>query len=249
MAWTGVWGGKFVQAWSTFPAEKFDNVPLSAVDHASMNHGAEKTVPWALEETPMPASGSAAGVDGLPMGVPVVLESIVGLGRALGFEGRFQVMAPKDADGVWTLSQDSMSYDSTRPTADRTVHVDQYSGKILADIGFADYSLGGKAMAAGVALHEGQLGVWNLVLNAVYCLAVLFVAASGVVMWWKRRPSGGLRLAAPPMPADLPMWKGAVLLALFLSLAFPLVGLTLLAVLAVDTLIVARLPALKRLLT
>ncbi len=48
LAWAGVWGGKFVQAWSTFP-EKWDNVPLSDQTHAGMNHGAMKEVPWALE--------------------------------------------------------------------------------------------------------------------------------------------------------------------------------------------------------
>jgi uncharacterized iron-regulated membrane protein len=29
LAWSGIWGSKFTQAWSTFPAEKWDNVPLS----------------------------------------------------------------------------------------------------------------------------------------------------------------------------------------------------------------------------
>jgi len=162
LSWAGVWGGKFVQAWSTFPAEKWDSVPLSDETHAGMNHGALKEVPWALEQTLMPASGSTAGVNGLPEGVPVVLESVVALGRAIGFEGRFQVAVPADKTGVWTLSQDSMSYDSPDPTADRTVHVDQYTGKILASAAFADYSLAGKAMAVGIALHEGQMGLWNI---------------------------------------------------------------------------------------
>ena len=29
LAWTGFWGGQMTQAWSTFPAEKWDDVPLS----------------------------------------------------------------------------------------------------------------------------------------------------------------------------------------------------------------------------
>ena len=37
MSWTGIWGAKMVQAWSTFPAEKWDNVPLSKQTHASLN--------------------------------------------------------------------------------------------------------------------------------------------------------------------------------------------------------------------
>ena len=157
LAWAGIWGNQ-VQAWSTFPAEKWDNVPLSDKAHASMNHGATKEVPWTLEQTLMPGSGSAAGLKGLPEGIPVNAQSLAALGRAIGFEGRFQIAAPADEGGVWTLSQDSMSYDSTNPTADRTVHVDQYTGRILADVKFADYPFFGKVMAVGIALHEGQLG-------------------------------------------------------------------------------------------
>ena len=98
-------------------------------------------------------------------------------GRAIGFDGRFQIAAPAGEEGVWTLSQDSMSYDSTNPTADRTVHVDQYTGRILADVKFADYPFLGKVMAVGIALHEGQLGWWNVVLNALFWVPILLFFA------------------------------------------------------------------------
>ena len=96
---------------------------------------------------------------------------------------------------------------------------------------------------------EGDLGLWNIAFNTAFCLLVLFVCVSGAVMWWKRRPDGAARLAAPPMPRDLPMWKGAVVLMLALSFAFPMAGLTLLVVMALDLLLVSRLPALKRALS
>lgn len=246
LAWTGIWGGKFVQAWSTFPAEKWDNVPLSDKTHASMNHGATKEVPWALEQTPMPESGTKAGVTGLPEGSPVTLESIVALGRAIGFEGRFQVAAPSGDTGVWTLSQDSMSYDSPSPTADRTVHVDQYTGRILADIGYDLYSLPGKAMAVGIALHEGQMGWWNIALNALFCLSIMLICVSGVVMWWMRRPTGSFRLGAPPVPDVVPMAKGVVLIAVVLCMAFPVLGATIVAVLALDFLVIRNVAPLAR---
>ena len=245
LAWAGIWGGKYVQAWSTFPAAKWDNVPLSDAKHKDMDMTADDTVPWALEQTPMPMSGSDAGVDGLPMGMPVSFENIVALGRAIGFQGRFQVALPGDDGGVWTLSQDSMSYDGPDPTADRTVHIDQYTGKILAQVGFADYSLAGKSMAVGIALHEGQMGLWNVVLNIAFCGVVVFVCVSGVVMWWKRRPAGALRLAAPPMPAGVPL-RGVAVIALVLSVAFPMLGLTLVAVVLLDFLVLQNVPRVKR---
>jgi uncharacterized iron-regulated membrane protein len=247
LSWAGIWGGKMVQAWSQFPAEKWDNVPLSDDTHASMNHG-PKEVPWALEQTPMPASGSQAGAAGLPAGTEITIDTMDQLARAIGFDGRYQMNLPSGETGVYTFSRDSMSTDSTDPMSDRTVHVDRYTGNILADVRYEDYSLAGKAMAVGIALHMGTMGLWSVLANTAVCLSVLFLCASSVVMWWKRR-AGGLRLSAPPLPRDMPLWQGATFVALLVSMAFPMAGLTLLVVMALDLLVLSRIPALKRALS
>ena len=247
-SWAGIWGGKFVQPWSTFPAEKW-GAPLSDVTHASMNHGATEEVPWALEQTPMPASGSDVGATGLVEGTPVNIDTVTAFAQQIGYDARFQLNLPKGEEGVWTISRDSMSNDSANPTDDRTVHIDQYTGRILADVRFEDYSIYGQGMAVGIALHEGDMGIWNIVVNTVFCLMVIFLSVSGVVMWWMRRPSKAGRIAAPPMPRDMPLWQGAVLVGLAVSLAFPMAGLTLLAVMLLDFLVVSRIGALRRLLS
>jgi uncharacterized iron-regulated membrane protein len=249
LSWAGIWGGKFVQAWSTFPAEKWDAVPLSDATHASMNHTASETVPWALEQTPMPASGSDAGVAGTAEGAPVDLASVTALARELGFDGRFQLAFPADESGVWTISRDSMSNDSTDPTSDRTVHVDRYTGHILADVKFADYGLAGKAMAVGIPFHMGLMGWWSAALNITLCLIFIGLAVSSVIMWVKRRPSGAARLAAPPRPDLVPLTKGVVLIALVMAMAFPVLGLTLLVVLAFDLIVLGAVPPLRRALS
>lgn len=246
LSWAGIWGGRMMQAWSTFPAEKWD-APFSDATHASLNHG-PKEVPWALEQTPMPASGSAAGAPGLAEGEAVGIDNIDALARRIGFEGRYQMNLPRGETGVWTLSRDSMSTDSSDPTADRTVHIDRHTGRILADVRFEDYALAGKAMAVGIALHMGTLGLWSVLANTVFCLAVIFLCVSGVVMWWKRRPGGQWRLAAPPMPADMPLWKGAIAVGLIIGIPFPLAGLTFAAVLILDALVLPFLPRLRRVL-
>lgn len=245
LAWAGIWGGKFVQAWNTFPAEKW-GAPLSDEKHASMNHTATKEVPWPLELAPLPVSGSFVGVQVLPAGTPVILQTVVELGRAIGFEGRFQVAKPADKTGVWTLSQDSMSYDSPDPMSDRTVHVDQYTGKVLADVRFADYPAGGKAMAVGLALHEGQLGLVNIVFNVAFCLTVIFLCLGAVAMWWIRRPANSGRLSAPPVPSEVPLTGWVVLAAILLSVAVPVLGITLVGMLLIDLIVLSSLPVLKR---
>lgn len=67
-------------------------------------------------------------------------------------------------------------------------------------------------------------------------------------MWWIRRPEKSGRLGAPPM-VDVALGKGAVVLTLLVSLLFPLAGLTLLAVLALDVLIIQRIKPLVRILS
>jgi uncharacterized iron-regulated membrane protein len=247
LAWADIWGGKMVQAWSQFPAGKWDDVPLSDETHASMNHD-RREVPWALEQTPMPASGSDVGSAGVQGGI-VTIDTVDMLAREIGFDARYQLNIPQSDTGVWTLSRDSMNTDSTNPMSDRTVHIDQYTGKVLADVRFEDYSLMGKAMAVGIALHMGTLGFWSVLANSIVCLSVLFLCASSVVLWWKRRPVNAGRLSAPPMPKELPLWQGAVLVGLGVSMAFPMAGIALLSVLSLDALILSRLPKLRRSLT
>ena len=247
LTWAGVWGEKFTQAWSTFPAAKWDAVPLSDKTHADhLNHGGIKDVPWTLEQTKMPLSGSDAGTKGLPDGKPVNLDTVVAFARSNGFDGRFQLAFPGGEDGVWTISRDTMSNDSADPLSDRTVHIDQYSGKVLADVAFADYGLAGKAMAVGVAFHEGDIGWWNLAFNTLFCLSIIFISVSGIVMWWKRRPAGAARLVAPALPEKLGLWKGGAVVMFAVALIFPLSGMVLVAVLALDMLVVSHIRPLKR---
>ncbi|MBP1851915.1 PepSY-associated TM helix domain-containing protein [Rhizobium halophytocola] len=280
LTWSGVWGEKLTQAWSTFPAEKWDNVPLSDETHAALNHGGSKEVPWTLEQTPMPASGSDAGTPGVETGrahdmdamdamgtmapmpgmdmgpapVPSTsatfgVDQVVAFARKAGFAGRFQLNWPSGSTGVWTISRDTMSNDSANPLDDRTMHLDQYTGNVLADVGFADYGVAGKAMAAGIAFHEGDMGAWNVALLTVFCLSVIFLSASGVVMWWKRRPKGaGLRLIAPQVGTPGPLWKTGAFLMLAVALIFPLSGAVLAVVIVLDLLVVRQVASLKRMI-
>jgi uncharacterized iron-regulated membrane protein len=179
------------------------------------------------------------------VGEPVNLDGLNALALRLGYTGQFHIQLPQDAKGVYTLSADSMSGDLHNPTQDRTVHVDRYTGRVLAEAAFADYSLVAKAMAVGIALHQGDLGWLSAVANIIFCLAIVLLCVSGVVMWWLRRPQGSGRLAAPSVPAQAPLWKGGALVMLLTALAFPLAGGVLLAVLLLDWLVLSRLPGLK----
>ena len=194
----------------------------------------------------MPVSGTTMGENGINPSEPMTLETVDRFAREIGFKGRYQLNLPKGETGVWTLSQDSMSYDMISPTADRTVHIDQYSGKILADIHFDDYNWFGKFMAASIALHMGTLGWWSVLANVLFCLAIIFICVSGCVMWWKRRPSEAHGLVPPAQKIKLPVWWAMAVPLLILAVIFPTAIAAIAVIWILDTLLLSRIPALSR---
>jgi uncharacterized iron-regulated membrane protein len=63
LTWTEVWGERFTQAWSTFPAERSAPVGATSTDgHAAPTHGdvlnspGRQGAPWGIEQTPVPMS-------------------------------------------------------------------------------------------------------------------------------------------------------------------------------------------------
>jgi uncharacterized iron-regulated membrane protein len=237
LAWTGIWGDSYVKPWSSFPASKWDNVPLSDVSHASLNHDILHEVPWTLEATPLPASGSNAGTPAVA--APVVLDTVVQWATTNGFHNQFKVGIPGDEKGVFTVSYDGRNEDTVTPSSDRFVHIDRYTGNVLADVRFADYPFVGKLMAWGISLHKGNAGLWNLIFNLAYMTLVVFACVSGIVMWWKRRPVG--QLGSPKYPRDYKVPAGVLGLGAVLAVLFPLGGLAIVFFAIIDFFLPKRL--------
>lgn len=255
LAWSGIWGGKLVQAWSSFPMEKrasnFNSSPAFDPDdihanHKSLNTGVTETMPWNLELSPLPNSGSDAGLTGIPNNQKVDLDSVFAFAKQAGFS-QFKINLPSNETGVYTISANTMSGDIQNASEDRTLHLDQYTGKILADVGYEDYNLIAKSMAVGIALHQANYSLWNLVLNIFACGLIILLSISGAYIWWVRRPSQSRGLSAPPIPQNLSRWKNASWLMLVLSLFLPLAALCLIALFVFDALCVRFVPQFKRL--
>jgi uncharacterized iron-regulated membrane protein len=233
LAWSGIWGDKYVKPWSTFPANKWDNVPQSDLIYASLNHGILHEVPWGLELAKLPASGSNAGRHAIP--APVALDSVVQWAAVNGFAGQYKIAVPGDEKGVYTISYDGRNEDAATPATDRYVYIDQYTGNILADVGLADYTLGGKVMAWGLALHKGLAGTVNFIFNLTYLSLVILMCVSGTIMWWKRRPAKAL--GAPMYARGTRIPTGVLIMGVIIAAAFPLGGAAIIAFAAVDFLL------------
>ncbi|MCS3472796.1 putative iron-regulated membrane protein [Pseudomonas sp. JUb42] len=241
MTWTGMWGKQYAAVWNTFPAAMWDNVPQSDKQAGELNTASVQTVPWAMENTPMPvSSGDHAEhmhhgtMSTAPAAPKLSLQQVVEIAKERRIEPGYSITAPKTADGVFTVS-----VFADDPRNDATLHIDQYSGKVLADVRFQDYNTVARATELGVMLHEGKFFGWiNQLLILLVCLMVLLGSVSGLVIWWKRRPQGGL--GVPPLRHDLPRWKTAIGIMFALAVAFPLVGASLIVVGLLDRLVLSR---------
>ena len=240
MTWTGVWGKQFADLWNRFPAAMWNAVPHSDLEARSLNSAARQTVPWAMENTPMPMSGAHAehmahaGMHSGPAAPDVSLQQVVELAERAGVEKGYSITFPTTAEGVFTIA-----VFADDPRNDATLHIDQYTGKVLADVRWKDYGLAARATESGVMLHEGKMfGPLNQIIVLLVCLMILLSAVSGLVIWWKRRPAG--QLGVPPLRHELPRWKAAVGIMVAMGLLFPLVGASLVLIAVLDWAVFSR---------
>ena len=123
--------------------------------------------------------------------------------------------------------------------------VDGATGSIKDRKDFSSKHLIDKVVQVGIAAHEGQLFGWpNQLLGLLTAMGLVLLSASSVVMWWKRREPG--ELGAPKMAASPRFSLGLLGLVLALGVYLPLFGISLVAVLIVETLVLRRIPPVQR---
>jgi len=132
--------------------------------------------------------------------------------RAQAPDIAMSISAPKGPTGVWRAD----NFDRSQPTRRFSLALDARTGATLFSSGWRDQPMLAQATGVGIPFHRGEFGVWNQIVLALAALAAVFSVASGLVMWWKRRPKG--RVAAPPLGLaqvrQAPVWLWAVLGAL-----------------------------------
>jgi uncharacterized iron-regulated membrane protein len=245
LPWTGFWGEK-VQSFATQRSSSMWSLdpgalsnPTSKLDE-SLPHSHQQDVPWAQQDSPVPdapAQGGTASVANVDTAIAVADQQ--------GLRHPYTVALPAHDDTTGVFSVIGYAFDA--PSDEKTVHVGKYGGEVEATYGFKDYPLLAKVVSQGIGLHEGRsLGLWSFWGAALMCLGVIFMCVTGPLMWWRRRPRGVERMGAPrgrmPIQTTPLLAVGLVGLAMFL----PLFGVTLLAVLLVDQLVLRRIPALGR---
>lgn len=183
-----------------------------------------------------PSVPSAARAAARPEIPRLPLARVMEIAAERGVTDAYAIALPRGDTGVFSILSDR-----NRAFTRAYIHLDQYSGRVLADIRFKDFGRLAKLYSFGIIAHEGQLfGLANQLLGLVTCLGIVGLAVTGVWLWWSRRPAG--QLAAPEARPLFRVSRGAVVIAVALSALLPLMAASLAALLLLDW-VVSRLRA------
>lgn len=240
LPWSGVWGTKFYDAAYTLglgmPDGYWSDTPQSTVPTEDVVDRA----PWIMERQPIPASQAPEGGAHAGHGAQVMasdtpdgtmlptLDAVVATVEDLGIVPGYAVNVPTTPTGVFTASvyPDDITYE-------RVIHLDRYTGEALYDASLEDLGTLGRWAEWGISVHMGQeWGLLNQLVLLLACLAMVMLCVSAATMWWKRRPSGALGI--PAVPTDWRIPRTLLAMAVVAGIFFPLVGLSMLILLAVE---------------
>ncbi len=231
LPWTTVWGEGFKAArrlthtdivhqdWTTSRAAEVADT-MAGMDMGGAGQGA-----MARRATAQPSfAAMTAAVRPLNLAPPVL------------------ITPPSAKNPGWSGKSDAQN----RPLR-VTLSLDPVTGQVLTRQGFNSRHPIDQVIGYGTALHEGQLfGLVNQVLGVLTALGLCTLVVSAAVMWWQRRPSG--QLGAPlPLGQGVPS-RGLGVMIIGLGLFLPVLGLSILAVAAIEWLILRRIRPARRFL-
>ncbi|MGG1888132.1 PepSY domain-containing protein [Priestia megaterium] len=234
LPWSGLWGNAFQQIATNAGVGYPPSIWVGSAPTSTVQTKDVADVPWGAETLEVPSSTAQQYTK-------VSLDDIVGIAKEQHIHDGYTISIPQEPQGVYTLS-----VFSPRAQDEATIHLDQYTGAVLADYRYGNYGFMGKLIALGITLHKGtQFGFMNQLMGLIICIGIAGIAISGSLLWWKRKPAKNI--GAPKVPEGNAM-RIVTCIIVVLGILFPLVGLSLVIVWLLDFFVIKRIPALKRFL-
>ncbi|SDZ15283.1 Uncharacterized iron-regulated membrane protein [Micromonospora pattaloongensis] len=171
------------------------------------------------------------------------IDAVLAAARAVDVSSdQVEIGLPKPGK-TWTVTEVHREF----PTAVDAAAVDPTTLAVTDTVRFADYPFMAKLTRWGIDLHMGVLfGLPNQIALAGLAAGLVTMLVLGYRMWWQRRPTSAARWRPGPAygPGALralpwPVLAAVAVVAIAVGLFLPLLGVSLLAFLLVDTALAA----------
>ncbi|MBB3603208.1 putative iron-regulated membrane protein [Mycolicibacterium sp. BK556] len=242
MTWTRYWGENWRTVTATVtPSTEIDapSTPAKLGDYDRLG----RRIAWAATDDPIPASqpdGTAARLS---------YADIDRIAKDEHMVPGYSIFPPSDSTQDGTTVYGSYTVVNRWPqkvSEQRTLYLNQFTGATITNATAAQDGALSRLTSFGIAMHMGNQFGWLTRISAtVACLGVLLSALTGLLMWWKRRPSGQSGLpgaASPATRANTPKraMVTVAVIAIALGILFPAFGISLIVVLVAEAIIAAR---------
>ncbi|EHB53847.1 PepSY-associated TM helix domain protein [Mycolicibacterium rhodesiae JS60] len=243
MTWTRYWGENWRAVTATVtPSTEIDapSTPAKLGDYDRLG----RRIAWAATDDPIYASQ--------PDGTGAARLSYADIDKIAKDEHMvpgYSIFPPSDSSEAGTTVFGSYTVVNRWPqrvSEQRTLYLNQFSGATITNATAAQDGPLSKLTSFGIAMHMGnQMGWLTRISATVACLGVLLSALTGLLMWWKRRPSGQSGLPGPASAAtraNTPKraMVTVAVVAIVLGILFPAFGISLIVVLVAEAIIAAR---------
>jgi len=242
MTWTRYWGENWRAVTATVtPSAEIDapSTPAKLGDYDRLG----RRIAWAATDDPIPASQPDGAAARLPYA------DIDKIAKDEHMVPGYSIYPPSDStqDGTTVYgSYTVVNHWPQRVSEQRTLYLNQFTGATITNATAAQDGALSKLTSFGIAMHMGnQMGWLTRVVATVACLGVMLSVLTGLLMWWKRRPSRRSGLPGPASPATRANTSKRAMvtvavIAIALGVIFPVFGVSLIVVLVAEAVIAAR---------
>ncbi|WP_109300363.1 PepSY domain-containing protein [Aquimarina sp. AU474] len=158
----------------------------------------------------------------------LTLDDMVTKANALHLPGVVTLHFPKGPKGVFSVSNQNPSDIKSQ----KKIHFDQYSGKQILSNDWQDVGVLMRGRIWVMAFHQGEFGFWNWVLMLCTAVALTLMSISALISYVLRKRKG--TWGVPKVPEAFKIGYGVMIIVVILALVFPLFGISLLILLAIE---------------
>lgn len=176
-----------------------------------------------ITNTGYPTSWNGNGLYSKEKPQPMDLDKMVSLAKGLRLEGTTAISLPQGKNGIFSVSNTSVDQ-----STQKMVHFDQYTGEQLMRYDWEDVGFLMRARMWAMAFHQGEFGPWNWLLMFFTGLALTLMCVAAIISYFIRKRKGDWGL--PKVPQTYAIGYGVRAAIVFLGLALPLFGASLLAI-------------------
>lgn len=154
---------------------------------------------------------------------PLNIDQMMLIANKQNLTGTVTIDIPKNNTGVFSV------HNQTFPLENQyKLHFDQYSGKLIKKLTWADVGVLMRGRMWVMAFHQGQLGTWNLILMVFIASILAFISIAGLISYIHRKKPGSWSI--PKVPDSFKVSYAAMSLIVLLAIVFPLFGISVLLI-------------------